>query len=96
MSPPARVHLDLAGLLAATAEEIFSALEKTPAEIQVTEVRLDLPAVLEYVPVRASAGPRVLGRLRARPPSTYPARRARRPGRIRLAWTPREEPAHEQ
>lgn len=84
------IHLDLAGLLSSTAGEIFSALEKGPAEIQVTEVRLDLPAVLEYVPVRASGGPRVLGRLRVRPPSTYPARRTRRPGRIRLVWTPED------
>lgn len=87
------IRLDLAGLLASTAGEVFSALENGPAEIQVTEIRLDLPALLEYVPRRSAGGPRVLGRLRVRPPSTWPARHARRPGRIRLVWTPREEPA---
>ncbi|MFL6203616.1 MAG: hypothetical protein ACJ76J_30985 [Thermoanaerobaculia bacterium] len=87
------IHLDLAGLVASTAGEIFSALEEGPAEIQVTEVRLGLPAVLEYVPAPAFGGLRLLGRLRVRPPSTYPVRRRRRPGRILLVWTQREEPA---
>jgi hypothetical protein len=108
MISPNRIHLDLASLLASTAGEIFSALDlanrhQTHQEegnrvgIQVTEVLLDLPAVLEYVPgKRAAGGPRVLGHLRVRPPSTYPARSVRRPGRLRLTWTAREEPAHEQ
>ena len=82
------IYLDLAGLVSSTAGDIFTAIDEAPADIQVTEVRLDLPAVLEYIPARR--------RLIVRPPSTYPARRSRRPGRILLVWSPREEPAHEQ
>lgn len=82
------IYLDLAGLLSSTAGEILTAIDQAPAEIQVTEVRLGLPAVLEYIPARRQ--------LRVRPPSTYPARHTRRPGRILLALIPREEPANEQ
>lgn len=82
------IQLDLAGLVSSTAGEILAAIEAAPAQVQVTEVRLDLPAVLEYVPGRRL--------FRVRPPSTYPVRRARRPGRVRLICTPREEPAHER
>lgn len=102
MISPNRIHLDLTGLLTSTAGEIFSALdladlhqEGNRSEIQVTEVLLDLPAILEYVPGQGG-GPRVLGHLRVRPPSTYPVRRVRRSGRLRLTWTAREEPAHER
>lgn len=90
------IRLDLAGLIAATADEVFAAIDEAPAGIQVAEARLDLPAVLELVPARAAGGPRVPGRLRVRPPSAWPGRRARRTGRIRLVCTPREEPAHER
>lgn len=103
MISPHRIDLDLAGLLASTAGEIFTALDLVDlhqagarTEIQVTEIRLALPAVLEYAPGRASGGPRVPGRFRVRPPSLYPARRARRPGRLRLTWTAREEPLDER
>ena len=76
------IYLDLAGLVSSTAGEIFAAIDEAPPEIQVTEVRLDLPAVLEYIPGRRQ--------LRVRPPSTYPARRSRRPGRVLLVLTPED------
>lgn len=95
------IRTDLTGLLASTAGEIFAALDLAGQhqeekgeriELQVTGIRLDLPVILEYVPGRAG-GPRVPGRFRVRPPSIYPVRRARRPGRLRMVWTAREEPS---
>jgi hypothetical protein len=96
-----RVRTDLATLLAAVAGEIEAALEREavrprpPAaagielqpEIQVDEIGLTCPAVLEY---ERSGG---VARLRVRLPSTYRARGAGRPGRLRLLWSGADVPA---